>query len=183
MERRRWLRKHRANSKRGPGRWVYETTPAGRQVLREWLRGGPNMGDERFAFLAQIYLMDELGDLGETRRFFERMREQFATRLLALQQVEKRWAECDPHFLDSLPADWFHIHLTLRKGLISLAAHIRWCDECLRRISVRMQERTHKEKKNGRSISTVRRNQVDPHRRGKRGAAALLGSSHVAKGQ
>src|SRR6266849_6316058 len=47
------LRSKQAASERGPGRVLYETTAAGRQVLAEWLRSEPQIGDVRTAFLAQ----------------------------------------------------------------------------------------------------------------------------------
>lgn len=73
LEKKRWLRSRPAPARRGPGRRVYEITPVGRRALREWLASGPQVGDERFAYLAQTYLMDELGDLNQSLRFFTQL--------------------------------------------------------------------------------------------------------------
>jgi PadR family transcriptional regulator AphA len=141
LERRGWLRSRRANSKRGAGKRVYQTTAAGRRVLVEWLESGPQMGDERFPFLAQVYLMDELGDLRKTQRFFSDLREHFLERLNGLERIEKWWAKNDLQYPDRLPPAEFHWLLALRKGLLSLEAHVKWCDESIRRIEARLPKR------------------------------------------
>ena len=138
LEKRGWVRGRAAASKRGSGRRVYVISPTGRRALREWLRGGPQFGDERFAYLAQVYFMDELKDLRQTIRFFGRMRDQFASKLEVLRAIDRRWAEADPRYPDDLPAAELHIQLTLRKGLLSLDAHVTWCDEAIRRLSARI---------------------------------------------
>jgi len=140
LERRRWIRGRNAPSKRGSGRRVYEITPSGRRALREWLRGEPQFGDERFSFLAQVYFMDELGDLGLTVKFFRRMRDHFASKLEALRAIERQWAESDPNYPDVLAAEELHLQLALRKGLLSLEAHVAWCDEAIRRLGARLHE-------------------------------------------
>jgi DNA-binding PadR family transcriptional regulator len=159
MERKGLLRSREAPAKRGPRRRVYQTTAAGHRVLRQWLSDSPELGDERIGFLAKIYLMDELGDLGKTLQYFRELREIFATRLEELQAVERGWAARDPHYPDTLSSQMFHVSLTLRKGLRSLATHVEWCDESVRRIEDRMK----KEKSNGRAIS---RPSLDSHRGG-----------------
>ena len=140
LERRRWIRGRNAPSKRGSGRRVYAITPSGRRALREWLRGEPQFGDERFSFLAQVYFMDELGDLELTVKFFRRMRDHFASKLEALRAIERQWAESDPNYPDVLAAEELHLQLALRKGLLSLEAHVAWCDEAIRRLGARLHE-------------------------------------------
>jgi len=140
LERRRWIRGRNAPSKRGSGRRVYAITASGRRALREWLRGEPQFGDERFSFLAQVYFMDELGDLGLTVKFFRRMRDHFASKLEALRAIERQWAESDPNYPDVLAAEELHLQLALRKGLLSLEAHVAWCDEAIRRLGARLHE-------------------------------------------
>jgi PadR family transcriptional regulator, regulatory protein AphA len=137
-----WLRSHKAPSKRGAGKLVYQTTPAGRRVLREWLSSGPQLGnDDRFAYVAQIFLMDELGDLEATRRFFVSLREVIAAKLAKLHAIERLWAEQDPRFPDELPALDFHMHITLRMGVMTLETKLNWCDETLARIDRRQTPR------------------------------------------
>jgi PadR family transcriptional regulator, regulatory protein AphA len=143
LERRGWIRGREAVSSRGPGRRVYQITPAGRHVLRDWLAQGPQMGDERFAYLAQIYLMDELGDLKQTLRFFSVLRDHFARKRAMLRQLERYWAEADPRYPEELPLPDFHVHLTLRMGLRSLAGHVKSCDESIRRLRARLEKEDH----------------------------------------
>ncbi len=137
LEKRGLIRGRQAAARRGPGRRLYGITPEGRRALRAWLRGEPQFGDERFAYIAQLHLMDELGDVEQTIRFVRRLRDRFTGKLGALQAIEREWAAADPRYPDALPLQEFHIQLTLRKGLLSLEAHIRWCDECLRRLRAR----------------------------------------------
>ena len=140
LEKRGWLRVHKADSQRGPGKYVYQTTAAGRAALRDWLEGGPQLGDERFAYLAQVYFMDELGDASKTLRFLLRLRESVSRKLEWLQQTENRWAEQDPRYPDQLPPFDFHVQLTLRMGLLTLAAKLKWCDESIRRVRARAEQ-------------------------------------------
>jgi DNA-binding PadR family transcriptional regulator len=144
LERQGWLRSHSAPAKRGRGRRVYEITPTGRRALQVWLAGDPQVGDERLAFLAQIYLMDELGDLGKTLGFFAKLRESVAQRLRELRQIEQRWKEADPDYPEVAPLRDFHVQVALRWGVLSQVAKLKWCDESMRRIRARL-------KKGGRS--------------------------------
>lgn len=138
LEQRGWLRAHRADSQRGPGKLLYHTTPPGRAALRQWLESGPQVGDERFAYLAQVYFMDELGDPKQTLQFLLRLRESVAHKLEALRMVDRRWARQDARYPDQLPAFDFHVHLTLRMGLLTLEAKLKWCDESIRRVRARV---------------------------------------------
>jgi PadR family transcriptional regulator AphA len=170
------LRSREAPAKRGPRRRVYQTTPAGHRALRQWLSDTPELGDERIGFLAKIYLMDELGDLGRTLQYFKELREIFATRLVELQAIERGWAARDPHYPDALSLQMFHVFLTLRKGLCSLAAQVKWCDESVRRIEDRME----KEKPHGRAVS---RPSLDSHRGGNHRGDRVLDSRGRKQGQ
>ena len=140
LERKGWLRSRHAAAKRGAGRRVYEITPAGHRALHDWLTSGPRVGDERLAYLAQIYLMDELGDLRKTLAFFSTLREAVSQRLRELRQVERRWAELDPDYPDGMPLPDFHVQLTLRWGMQAQVAKLRWCDESMRRIRARLKK-------------------------------------------
>jgi PadR family transcriptional regulator, phenolic acid-responsive transcriptional regulator len=134
LERHGWLRARRADSQRGAGKRVYQTTPAGHAALREWLQAGPRVGDERFEFLAQVYFMDELEDPARTADFLAQLRAGTAQKLAALRMIEQRWAREDPRYPDQLPAFDFHVNLTLRLGVMTLAAKLKWCDESIRRL-------------------------------------------------
>jgi PadR family transcriptional regulator, regulatory protein AphA len=169
MERKGLLRSHEAPAKRGPSRRVYQTTAAGHRVLREWLEKAPELSDERILFLAKIYLMDELGDLHKTLRFITQLREEIARRLAEVQIIERQWSERDPKYPDALSSPLFHVFLTLRKGMYSLEAHVKWCDESIRRIEARMK----KENSNGRTVSG---SPLDAHRRRQPRADRILDS-------
>lgn len=176
LERDGLLRSRQAPSKRGPGRRVYQITPAGHRVLRVWLEKGPEMHDERMDYLAKIYLMDELGSLQKTLQFIQELRDVFAGRLAELQTIERYWSERDPHYPDALSPQMFHVLLALRKGIYSLSAHVKWCDECVSRLEARMKKENH----HGRTIS---RTPLDSHRRRQHGAARVLDSGLRKKGR
>jgi PadR family transcriptional regulator AphA len=157
LERKGLLRSRRAESKRGPGRRVYQTTPAGHQALREWLLNQTGLGADRVAYLARLYMMDELNDLQETLDFLTGLREQFARNLSALEAIERSWAQHEPKFPDSLSPQMFHILLTLRNGIFMLGARVKWCDESIRRIRERME-------KEGSHVRTISKSPLDAHR-------------------
>ncbi len=137
LEKQHWLRSRHAAAKRGPRRIVYETTAAGNRALRAWLRAGPEMSDERQAFVAKLYFMPALRDLGATLHLLAALRRRFATRLEMLRSLEKLWEESDPRYPDDLPTAEFHKLLALRKGLFSLQAHVQWADDSIRLVRQR----------------------------------------------
>jgi DNA-binding PadR family transcriptional regulator len=124
-------------SDRGPERRVYRTTEKGRRRLRAWLREGPQLSDDRHAFCAQAFFLDELGDDGAARAFFEALRDRFAGRLAALQAIDAAWRTQDPRYPDDLPAPDLYQQFTLALGLAKFAAIVRWADDCLRRLDAR----------------------------------------------
>lgn len=151
------LRSRRAESKRGPGRRVYQTTRAGHRALREWLLNQSGLGADRVAYLARLYMMDELNDLQETLQFLTGLRDQFARNLSALEAIERGWEQHEARFPHSLSSRMFHVLLTLRNGICMLGARVKWCDECIRRI----RKRTERE---GSHVRTVSRPPLDAHR-------------------
>ena len=132
------LRSWKEPSTKGPPRRVYEITPAGREALATWLQSPPVVRDERHSYLAQLYLMNALGELPATIRFLEALRTHFATELKRLQEQERDWAAQDPRYPDELPPEWLHIHMVFRLGLIAGEARVRWCDECIERLRGRI---------------------------------------------
>lgn len=129
-----------APARRGRGRRVYEITAPGRDALRAWLAGQPQVGAERIAYLAQLYFMGELDDLGQTLRFIRALRGRFAVKLAALETIERMWAAADPRYPEGLAADDLHVHFALRKGLHSLQAHLEWCGETITTLQRRLAE-------------------------------------------
>lgn len=176
LEKQGLVRSRRAASKRGPGRIVYQVTAKGRKELARWLRNGPEFGDMRHTFLAQIYLMDELSDLEQTLRFLEQLRARWAPRLEALKNAEKEWSRRDPGLPDCLSLSAFHQHLTLRMGQHSYQGWLTWCDESIRRVRARMR----KEDRDGKPVPVTA---VGAHRGREHRADLVLGSRHRAKGR
>src|SRR5262245_10851520 len=138
LKERGWLRDRVEPSDKGPDRRVYTRTPAGRRALCAWLAGEPQVGDERFSYLAQVYFLDELGDLGATLTFLTKLREHLARRLEALRATERAWAEGSPGYADQLPLEEFHPQLTLQLGLQVGAARLSWCEASIRRVQARL---------------------------------------------
>jgi PadR family transcriptional regulator, regulatory protein AphA len=169
LERKGLLRSRRAESKRGPGRRVYQTTPAGHRALREWLRDEVGLGSDRVPYLARLYMMDDLGDLQGTLEYLARLRDQFAHNLSALEAIERGWEQREEKNPDSLSPRLFHTFLTLRNGVCMLGARVKWCDESIRRVRERMA-------KEGSDVRTVSKHTVDAHRVRKHRANAVLDS-------
>ncbi|MBW3660380.1 MAG: PadR family transcriptional regulator [Gemmatimonadetes bacterium] len=138
LEKKGWLSSRAEASDRGPDRVVYETTPEGRQELVRWLRSGPAVGAERFAYLGQLAFMDELGDERQTRDFMVALRARLAAWRAELEAIEAEHFRAVPGFPDRLPTDAFHDHLGLRMGLHSLAGKLEWCDEAIERLDRRI---------------------------------------------
>jgi DNA-binding PadR family transcriptional regulator len=137
MAARGWLRSELELSDRGPDRRVYARTEAGSRALREWLAGEPQIGDERYSYLAQLFLLGELEDPAATRTFLLRLRERLAQRQAALRAIDQSWREREPGYPDALPLDQFHQQLTLDLGLRTAASRLAWCDAALRRVKSR----------------------------------------------
>ena len=75
----------------GPTRRVYKRTAKGRRELVSWLSGGPTVGTERLAYLAQVYFLSDLGDDASTIAFMEELRRYMADWLRTLEGVEAKW--------------------------------------------------------------------------------------------
>jgi PadR family transcriptional regulator, regulatory protein AphA len=176
LEKQGLLRSRRADSKRGPGRIVYEITAAGRKELAAWLRNEPQFGDMRHTFLAQIYLMDELSDLPHTLKFLEQLHTRWALRLETLKNAEKEWSQRDPGFPDGLSLAAFHQHLTLRMGKHAYQGWLTWCEESIRRVRARMRKENH----NGKPVSVAA---VGAHYRRRARANIVLDSGNRSQGR
>jgi PadR family transcriptional regulator, regulatory protein AphA len=128
--------RHEASDK-GPERRVYRTTAKGRTRLRKWLADGPQVKDDRHAYCAQTFFLDELPDDESRRAFLESVRYEFAGRLAALQAIEAVWRADDPRYPDDLPIDQLVQQFTLSLGLEKHAAIVRWAENCLKRLDAR----------------------------------------------
>ena len=138
MEGRGWLSSATEPSDRGPDRRVYTRTEAGREELLRWLGGHPQVGAERFAYLAQIAFMDELGDFRRTLEFMRALKIRLAAWEAELREIEARVFAPMSGYPDDLPAEELHHHVTLRMGRHTLAAKLAWCDETIARLERRL---------------------------------------------
>ncbi len=137
MENRGWLESRLEPSPKGPDRRVYARTKAGREVLHEWLRSGPVVGNDRLAYIGQLIFMGELSDLDVTLEFVQQLREEFdaVLQLLAgaVQEYEAS-SQKNPSMED------FHNLLSVRMGVRSLQAKVDWCDESIKEIQKRIKQ-------------------------------------------
>ena len=147
MEKDALLRSKLAPSSKGPKRRVYSLTPAGRKMLREWLLGDPQLGDERYGFVAQFFFMDATGDWQETKRYVTALRQVFATRLKTYQKIERDWGAGETEFPDPESPHGFHQYMALRGGLHNVTARIKWCDEVIKEVESRVRTRTSSNRK------------------------------------
>ena len=137
LEQRQLLRCWPEPSPKGPDRKVYLVTEKGRAELLSWLRSEPAVGTERFAYLAQLYFMDAIGDIHETRAFMTALREHHSRWLAQLRAIEQDivTSHGDPeHFTDA----GFHQFASLRMGIHSIQSKVTWCDETLAAIDRRI---------------------------------------------
>ena len=137
LEQRQMLDSRWEPSPKGPDRKVYTLTDAGRAELVRWLRDDPAVGTERFAYLAQLYFMDTIGDIHETRAFMTQLRDHFSRWLAQLRAIERDIVVTygDPEgYADA----GFHQFAALRMGVHSIEAKVAWCDETLAAIDRRL---------------------------------------------
>ena len=132
------LRSRVEPSPKGPNRRVYALTEEGRAELLRWLRSGPAVGTERFAYLAQLYFMDAIGDLHETRAFMTALRDHLARWLAQLWAVERDVIAAYGDAPERYSNAGFHRFAALRMGIHSIGSKVAWCDETLAAIDRRL---------------------------------------------
>jgi len=138
LEDRGLLRSRLEPSPKGPDRRVYTLTGEGRAELRRWVRSGPVVGVERFAYLAQLYFMSAADDLRETRAFMVDLRDHLAGRLAELRTIERKIFATHGDQPDRYSDDGFHRFATLRMGIDSIGAKVNWCDLTLAALDRRL---------------------------------------------
>ncbi len=138
LEQRQLLRSGVEPSAKGPNRRVYSLTDEGRAELLDWLHGGPAVGTERFAYVAQLYFMDAIGDLQETRAFMTALRGHLAGWLAGLHAVEREVTSTFGDAPERYSDGGFHRFATLRMGIHSIGSKVAWCDETLAAIDRRI---------------------------------------------
>ena len=138
LEQRRMLRSRLEPSPKGPNRRVYSLTDEGRAELLRWLRGGPAVGTERFAYLAQLYFMDAIGDIQETRAFMTALRDHLSRWLAQLWAVERDVIVAHGEAPERYSDAGFHQFAALRMGIHSIGSKVSWCNETLAAIDRRL---------------------------------------------
>ncbi|WP_419165188.1 PadR family transcriptional regulator [Candidatus Palauibacter sp.] len=138
LERRRLLRSRLEPSPKGPNRRVYTLTNEGRAELLHWVRGDPAVGTERFAYLAQLYFMDAIGDIRQTRAFMTALRDHLSGWLAQLRAVEREIIAAHGEAPERYSDAGFHQFATLRMGIHSIGSKVTWCDETLAAIDRRL---------------------------------------------
>lgn len=120
------------SSGKGPDRKVYRRTAAGTRELFRWLESSPATGKERFTYLAQVFFLGQRKSPRRTRDFLQELRAHFQKRLAALRDIDRYHRRRDPRYPGQIDPASLHYYLTLRCGLLRVAASVRWCDESLR---------------------------------------------------
>ena len=121
----------------GPTRRVYKRSAKGRDELQSWLQGGPTVGTEKIAYLAQVFFLANLDDDEKAIEFMQELREHMVEWLETLQSAEQEWRSNDPRYPDKLPDKDFYPQLTLDLGLTKVRANVEWCERCIERIRAR----------------------------------------------
>jgi DNA-binding PadR family transcriptional regulator len=124
-------------SERGPDRRVYRRTAAGRRALHRALAADPEFGDERLAYIAQLFFLFELEDLEATRACIEKVREKRARQLAAYRVITRERLAAFGGSVDDATDEEFHQYLTLDAGIAVARARLRWCDDAIKMIDRR----------------------------------------------
>jgi DNA-binding PadR family transcriptional regulator len=138
------LRSRLEPSQRGPDRRIYRRTAAGRKALHERLAQDPAFGDERLAYIAQLFFLDELDDLGATRACIEKVRDKRAQQLGSYRAIVKERRAAFGGALDDATDQEFHQYLTLAAGIRVTQARLRSCDDLIELIEQRMKAKKRK---------------------------------------
>lgn len=139
LEKRGLLDRRLEPSERGPERRVYSLTDEGRDALEEWLTSGPELATERFGYLAQLFLMDALGNEEQTLEFMRDLLDHLSSWRDELEGAQRQVDELGP-WID-FPSDHFHHYASLRMGVLLLGAKVAWCEETIDRLQARLRAR------------------------------------------
>ncbi len=82
--------------------------------------------------------MGECEDLAQTREFVLKMQATFDIRLVTYHQIEREWQAGSADYPPLETDEGFHMHLTLRMGLLRYTAAAAWCCETLIAIDERI---------------------------------------------
>jgi DNA-binding PadR family transcriptional regulator len=118
-------------SDRGPDRKVYTRTAKGRKELVKWLKGGPDIGDFRLPYLAQVFFLHELDDPEDAVNFLRQLREHFRSWFGALSAIDSEFDEEFPDYPNVIPGEYLYPAITLRFGLKRIRATLDWMEESI----------------------------------------------------
>ena len=122
---RRLVSKRRAKTSRGPARYVYSITPAGRNEFADWLTAEPEPEKVRNELLLKLYF-GTMGNRADHVHHLERLLASQSDRLKQFAQIEKHVL---PEY-EGVP-DYPYWRSTLRFGQHVTRARVRWCQETL----------------------------------------------------
>ena len=127
---------------KGPARRLYRRTASGTRELQQWLEHPPDMPSPRLGFLAQLFMMDELGDLQRSIDFVDQLREQFRQTVENLTRMRTLYFPRPAE----LPDDEFHRYLTFSFGMLRMEAALAWSEEASRALRRRASKKRRNEK-------------------------------------
>lgn len=138
LQRKGWLKSKSVPSTKGPPRKVYERTAKGTAALHKWLHGEPILGTERFAYIAQLIFLGELGDWECTQRFLKQLHDQLAAHSNFLASASRELLKSNGNSIADLDGQSFHDWISLQIGVKSLEAKANWCAEALQLVEDRL---------------------------------------------
>lgn len=138
LQRKGWLKSRSVPSTKGPPRRVYERTPKGTAALHQWLKGEPILGTERFAYIAQLIFLGELGDWKRTSTFLKQLHDKLAAHGAFLAQAADDLILSGDASVAKLDTQSFHDWISLQIGVKSLEAKAQWCAQALKLAEDRM---------------------------------------------
>jgi DNA-binding PadR family transcriptional regulator len=106
-----------------PGRQLHALTGAGKERLRNWLREPAEPQVQREELLLKLFLGAQAAP-ATSLRHIRRHREEQHRRLEILSRIEHRLRELQPGAPEL--AYWL---ATIRHGVLTAQANLRWCDE------------------------------------------------------
>lgn len=111
-----------------PDKKIYRITAQGRKALQSWLETPLKQGGIKDALLVKLLSTEWIGSallLTEIEREVERSRSLLST----YQSIQKRYYSAEQ--LETLNASERILYLALRKGILSIEAHLAWLKEAI----------------------------------------------------
>lgn len=129
-------------SSKGPDRRVYQQTEAGRRELARWLSSGPLVTAERRHYLAQVFFLDQVEDLVDSKAFFETLRDEMMLRRDRLNAQEDPETDAPDAAPTGDADEAFFEHLVFQLGQDIFETYVRWAEDAVERLEARTQDRS-----------------------------------------